>query len=327
VSQSRPPLPIRHMAIGLASCIPGIYRVVRRKGTGNMDSAAYCYGVWLKHLTFLSELTGPRVPRCVAEVGPGDSLGVGIAALLSGADRYFAFDVHRYATDELTLALFDQLVALFQGRAPRPERGWPDFDGLLSPDLFPHAVLDDRRLAETLRPERLEAIRAALRRPGVPADGILVEYRVPWDSRNPADADSVDLVLSHSCLEHVVDVPSVINALAHWLAPGAWMSHQVDFSSHALASTWNGHWAYGDAVWRVIMGKRPFLINRATAGFVLDSIRACGFELNRVLRLERVDGLPPQALAPRFRLVDPLETRTVSLFVQARKPSPGEAPR
>lgn len=35
----------------------------------------------------------PVHPDTVAGLGPGDSLGFGLAALISGADKYFAFDV------------------------------------------------------------------------------------------------------------------------------------------------------------------------------------------------------------------------------------------
>ena len=81
---------------GLATWLPG-YPVMRR--TGGTDSARYCYSVWLRHLVLLhaSGRMRHRVPRVVAELGPGDSIGIGIAALLSGAEKYYAFDVVRYS--------------------------------------------------------------------------------------------------------------------------------------------------------------------------------------------------------------------------------------
>ena len=78
---------------GAATYIPGLYKVVSkwRKASahgGETDNAAYCYEVWLKHLTLLWANGMRTIPDTVAELGPGDSLGTGLAALLSGANHY-----------------------------------------------------------------------------------------------------------------------------------------------------------------------------------------------------------------------------------------------
>jgi hypothetical protein len=63
------------------------------------------------------------MPESVAEFGPGDSLGVGLAALLSGSNRYSALDVHRDGSTERTLRIFDELVALFRGTRSKTQPG------------------------------------------------------------------------------------------------------------------------------------------------------------------------------------------------------------
>jgi hypothetical protein len=76
---------------GAATYIPGLDKVAskwRKRGTGGTDTAAYCYEVWLKHLTLLWANGMRTIPDTVAELGPGDSLGTGLAALLSGANHY-----------------------------------------------------------------------------------------------------------------------------------------------------------------------------------------------------------------------------------------------
>ena len=59
-----------------------------RAGTGGADRARYCYAVWLRHLVALAEAGVPFQPEVVLELGPGDTVGVGIMALLTGAKEY-----------------------------------------------------------------------------------------------------------------------------------------------------------------------------------------------------------------------------------------------
>ena len=38
-------------------------------------------------------------PTTISELGPGDSLGIGLAGLISCANRYYALDVVKFAAD------------------------------------------------------------------------------------------------------------------------------------------------------------------------------------------------------------------------------------
>ena len=55
------------------------------------------------------------------ELGPGNSIGVGLAALLSGADSYMAHDVVKYVNFEDQLPILDELAKLFERRASIPK--------------------------------------------------------------------------------------------------------------------------------------------------------------------------------------------------------------
>ncbi len=104
---------------GLATYIPG-YDYMRR--TGGTDSARYCYAVWLRHLILANESFGAGLPTVVAELGPGDSIGIGLAALLCGAEKYYALDVVPYSDLRSNLRIFDELVRLFEQRDARAGR-------------------------------------------------------------------------------------------------------------------------------------------------------------------------------------------------------------
>ena len=106
------------LARGLLTFVPGAMKYACG-GTGGTDSVRYCYSVWLRHLVKAARV-GTTEWQSVAELGPGESLGIGLAAVLSGADRYFAFDVKAHAAPERNLATFEQLVELFSRREPIP---------------------------------------------------------------------------------------------------------------------------------------------------------------------------------------------------------------
>ena len=57
-----------------------------------------------------------------------------------------------------------------------------------------------------LAPDRLAAIRAALVHPSPDADHITIRYMVPWNEVSVIRQTTVDLILSHSVLEHIVNL-------------------------------------------------------------------------------------------------------------------------
>jgi hypothetical protein len=172
----------------------------------------------------------------------------------------------------------------------------------------------------TLSADRLNANRGAIRRPGVEFDGIRIEYLVPWTNREIIQPASQDLILSHSVLAHVNDLESFYGALHAWLRPGGWTSHQIDFSAHGLAADWNGYWTYSDPVWRLILGKRPFLINRAPLSRHLALLREAGLDIALELTLRREDGVSRARLARRWRSMDDEDLHRAGAFIQAWRP-------
>src|SRR5262245_29255948 len=141
--------------IGLLTYTPlaGRYRIPR---TGGTDDPDYCYGVFLRHLVYAHRAGLSKLPEVVAELGPGDSLGTGLAWLIAGTTRYLAFDVRRYATGQRNLEVFDALVERFRARAPVPGRdAFPEMKPDLDTPSFPSEILDDAHLDRALAPDRL----------------------------------------------------------------------------------------------------------------------------------------------------------------------------
>lgn len=306
------------VARGILSYVPALNDVLPSKTGGHTDSASYCYGVWMKHLTLLRAHRFPSIPQTMAELGPGESLGVGLCALLSGFNNYVGLDVIAHSNPERNQLVLNDLIKLFLQRAPNPDKGWPEFNSFLDGRLFPSHILTDEALHEALRPGRIEAIRRAVTHPSA-HDSITARYKAPWFDPRVIEEGSVDLVVSQSVLEHVVDLPVTYKALYQWVKPGGWMSHQIDFKSHGLSNRWNGYRTCSERLWEITLGKRPFMINRQPASVHLRLIQEAGFRVVTHQKFMRKDGIRREELAPRWADISDEDLNCSGMYVIATK--------
>jgi hypothetical protein len=305
------------LIIGMATYIPGFKSLTGRK-TGGTVSARYCYSVWLRHLLKLERSGLPATFETMVELGPGDSLGIGLAALLSGVHRYIALDVVRYADSARNVQILEELIALFRDRASIPDeaefpRVWPR----LSEYGFPADVLQQARLDSALHPNRLESIRSALKNPATsPRLDWPVCYIAPWQ---PAVIQEgiVDLVLSQTVLEYPRDLAKLYIQMRRWLKPGGVMSHEIDFKSFGMTVEWNGHWSCSDRVWCLAAGRRRHRINREPHSTHIALLKKMGFRVVCDERLVRPSGITREQLAPRFRHLSDEDLTTSSALIQA----------
>lgn len=306
----------RHLLYGLATFLPGVARIFGR-GTCSSNSARYCYSVWLRHLVVAFQNGLTTHPRAVAELGPGSSLGMGLAALLSGADSYHALDVVEHADVAGNLAVFEELVTLFAERAPIPgEDEFPQVRPTLSSYAFP-ALLDGAHLADTTCPERLARIRESIRHQNR-ADS-MIQYRVPWFDEAVLEADGLDLVFSQAVMEHVDDLAGTYSAIRKSLRAGGLLSHQIDFRSHRMVPEWNGHWSCSELLWKLIRGRRRYLLNRQPCSTHLQLLEEHGFTIAGVQRMRSESRIGRGDLSPRFSHVTDDDLTTAGALIQAFK--------
>jgi hypothetical protein len=255
----------------------------------------------------------------VAELGPGDSLGVGLAALLTGVDAYYALDVVDYQHMERNASVFDELIELFSKREPIPSNEeFREVHPTLSSYAFPSHILSDVQLETALSKQRTDRIRRELVNLSDQHQHIF--YAVPWDEQTVVKANSIDMVFSQAVLEHVTDLEGTYHALFTWLKPGGVMSHQIDFRCHGCADTWNGHWSYAPFTWRVMNGSRLFLINRVPCGGHLSLLKKSGFDVVYELRATAPSrGIDRSRLASGFKHMSEDDLQTNGVFIQARK--------
>jgi hypothetical protein len=297
-------LSARLLAGGIKSFLP-----VRKKytGTGGSDSARYCYGAWLRHAITVGEAVPDLRPRVIAELGPGDSLGLGIAALLSGIERYVALDVLAHTNVEANVEILATLTDLFRARADIPgEDEFPELYPRVADRRFPASALTTLDLVPDATDARVEEIRKAIRGSnGSASSSAAMRYLCPWPTAS-LEPGSVDLVVSQAVLQDMdhwtgTDALSVaFEAMSRWLKPGGTMSHQVNL---AFPDTehWNQHWAYGELTWKIIRGRRPYYVNRVPASEYLRLCERYGFDVEAVTPVMAEEGVPRVKLPRRFR--------------------------
>lgn len=306
----------RRLFTGLATFVPGV-RTLSERSTGGTVSPEYCFQIWLRHLMLAERVQLPTDPHVVAELGPGDSLGTGVAALLTGASTYIAVDLVEYAASTKNVEMVAAISDLLSRRAPVPgiDALGPDE---VAESRFPSEILDDARVQKVLAPGRVNAIRAAVAQPGTEHDGVSVSYTA-GQGRTFELVDLADVVFSQAVLEHVDDLEQVYGASSAILRRGGFASHAIDFKSHHFARGWNGHWTFSDREWGMVRGRRRYAINREPLSTHLRLIEAAGLEIVNVQRTLRESAIARRDLSARFRSISDEDLRTSSALVQAVK--------
>ena len=275
------------------------------KGTGGTVSGAYCYTVWLRHLSLIHQFLGGVTfdPKIVVELGPGDSIGLGLAALLTGAELYTGLDVLEHSTTDANYRVLDELVLLFRARAKLPDekafsRLYPRLRSYEFPDHLLNEVVLRGRLSDQYVSRLGQAIENAHGNDG------LIRYRAPWNAKDVQNG-SADLIISQGALQDMDHTPrrdnlrDTISTITGWLKPGGVMSHHIELSCPG-GREWNHHWAYNDFLWKVVRGRRPYYKNRVPLSQYITLFEQAGCRIIGIERLVR-DGLPREATAEPFR--------------------------
>ena len=304
---------IPHILKGTLTWVPvfNSWRL-RRASTGGSDSPRYCYSTWLRHLVSLNTYGFRISDMRVGELGPGDSIGIGLVALLSGAAQYIGLDIVPFSANANLEEIFSELAHLYSRREAIPGNDeFPRLRPRLDSYEFPRHLVDEtdcRARADRIRKE----LRAGLN------GSELLKYHAPWTSPNDIPLGSLDLIFSQAVLEHVDNLEETYQAMFAWLKPGGYASHVIDFSAHYLSPYWNGHWAYSDLQWKLVRGRREYLLNRQPLSMHVCSAKQAGFEVLGLHMDYGKGGLNVSALSKRFRKLDTedLRTRGVALILR-----------
>ncbi len=315
----------KYLFKGIFKSIPGIEHIYNfHKSTGGTNNARYCYSVWMRHLLAAQENGMKGIPERIAELGPGDSLGIGLSALISGAEQYYALDVVRYTNTSCNLEIFDELVKLFRAKTPiPPESEFPNLRPPLKQHAFPAQIFTDEHLDRVLDPARIERIRQSIRdmdQKAQPGADSMIRYCVPWYDDQVIEQGCVDMIISQAVLQHVNDLEGTSKAMHQWLKKDGIMSHSIDLKSMGSSDQWDGHWTYTELEWKIVKGRKNYLINREPYSTHMRLLKENGFRVVCDKKSRAVSTLREgKSAAPRFKNLSE-EDRTISgTFVQAFK--------
>jgi len=302
---------------GMFKHMPGVKNLLKVRRGGTIKSR-YCYAVWMRHLKYWSQFNR-KVPQTVVELGPGDSLGISLAALLCGAEKIYAVDVIRYWDIARNLKVFDDLVQLFKHPIPIPDnREFPKINPVLNNYLFPKEYLSSSHLRTALTEGRIRAIRAELQDIDNP-NNQFIRFANPEESKDIIPRESVDLVFSQAVLEYITDLGHCFQKMHDWLRIGGCISHCIDFSAHGITPSWNGHWTFTGLEWKLATGGRKVVINRLPYSAYIAAHQNSGFHIlsERLVSGEHIGAT--RQLAKEFRSLGNQDLTTKVAYLLARK--------
>jgi hypothetical protein len=261
-------------------------KIIYRTGSGGTISSEYCYSVWLRHLHYLIENklfnTVEDIKR-VAEIGPGDSIGIGLSSIYTGVCEYYAFDVIKHASFPKNISINKELFAHFLNRRdiPNSNKQRNTFPTLLDYS-FPKNILNFNNDFYIKRYHQIERVLNCL----APQD-VNIEYVVPWTNSSGSNLRNIDLIFSQAVMEHVEDIEFAYTEMYKWLKPGGVISHQIDFKAHEMTKEWYGHWYIEDKMWNFLSHGRKYPMNRLPFSSHIKIIEKAGFEIKFVKTVQK----------------------------------------
>jgi hypothetical protein len=128
------------------------------------------------------------------------------------------------------------------------------------------------------------------------------------------------MIISQAVLQHVNDLEGTYKAMHKWLKKDGLMSHSIDLKSMGSSDAWDGHWSYSDLEWKIVKGRKNYLINREPHSTHIRHVRENGFTLvcDRKTKAEPTLDLQKD-VAPKFKKLSGEDRSISGTFLQAIK--------
>jgi SAM-dependent methyltransferase len=202
---------------------------------------------------------GPEVDfkgKTVLEVGPGNSLAIGLLFLAHGARKVY---------------LMDRFKHLF----------WDDRD------VAYHQMVINKIKESDLPFADAAADAVSCMRGAITCDPSRLEYRFSDSASIPLKDGSVDCVFSNAVLEHVHNITKAIRECARVTRKGGIGIHEVDLRDHFYQETPLRLLQYSDWLWNLMTWNRPGYSNRLRYSDYLKHFKEAGFQIKKEIMLRQ----------------------------------------
>jgi hypothetical protein len=258
-------------------------KIFTRPGSGGTFSSEYCYSIWLRHLVQLKDaglIKSVEEIKNLAEIGPGDSLGIGLSAMYTGVENYYAFDVIKHANISKNKVINDDLLNYFISGKEIPNIGhqFRNTNPVLKNYTFPSGLIPFQ--ADWFK-KRHELIEKSME--NINSEKSNINYVVPWMGQKHEYIRDLDLIISQAVMEHVDDIHYAYSEMYNWLKKGGIVSHQIDFKAHEMTAEWDGHFYIKPKMWKFLSHGRKYPMNRLPLSSHLKAMEKVGFKIKNVV--------------------------------------------
>jgi len=228
--------------------------------------------------------------KVVLEIGPGNSLAIGLLFLACGAKKVFLVDRFKHLFwDEHDIAFHKKVLKRIE------EKGVP-FKSLAS-----------------------EAI-SFTRNGSIDFDNCKLEYRFTDAAKLPLDNCSIDIVFSNAVLEHVHNVKDTIGEISRVTKFNGISIHEIDLRDHFFQATPLRLVCYPDILWNLMTWYRPGYTNRLRLSDYLRLFKASGFLVKELKTTrEYLGDLSNLKIAKKFKGYSYEEMKILAFWVLLQK--------
>ena len=175
--------------------------------------ARFCYAVWFRNLSIFQDLKDSNeIPSVFAELGPGNSLGVGLTALLTGVSKYYALDINRFWNPTINTKIFNELSQLFENNVQIPtNEEFPQFR--THPFRVGYPVVNPAAISSDGWQQRKTSIERSISDEDMNVANSSIKSIVPWKDRVNEFENTIDLLTSQDSMEHVENIVDTYGAM------------------------------------------------------------------------------------------------------------------
>ncbi|MBA7698017.1 hypothetical protein ES703_106691 [subsurface metagenome] len=210
--------------------------------------------------------------KVVLEIGPGNSLAIGLIFLACGAKKIYFVDRFKHLFwDEHDIAFHKKVLEKIEEKK------------------FPFSALATKSVTFT-------------RSGSINFDCDRIEYRFGDVASLPLDDCSIDCVFSNAVLEHVHSIKEAINKISRVTRPDGIGIHEIDLRDHFFRATPLRLLRYPDWLWNLMSWNRPGYTNRLRFSDYFDLFKQASFEIRKwIVTREYKENIDETKLNSKFK--------------------------